>query len=34
MIKKLDIGAWVNDTYVRQAFKDQGLDYDGQLKTS
>lgn len=32
LIKKLDIGAWVNDTYVRQAFKDEGLDYDGQLK--
>jgi NitT/TauT family transport system substrate-binding protein len=31
MIKELNIGAWVNDTYVRQAFKELGLDYDKQL---
>jgi NitT/TauT family transport system substrate-binding protein len=31
MIKDLNIGAWVNDSYVRQAFKDLGLDYDKQL---
>ena len=31
MIKELNIGAWVNDSYVRQAFKDKGLDYDKQL---
>ena len=31
MIKELNIGAWVNDSYVRQAFKDLGLDYDKQL---
>jgi NitT/TauT family transport system substrate-binding protein len=31
MIKELNIGAWVNDKYVRQAFKEQGLDYDKQL---
>ena len=31
MIKELNIGAWVNDTYVKQAFKEQGLDYDKQL---
>ena len=30
MIKPLDIGKWVNDRYVRSAFKDQGLDYDSQ----
>jgi NitT/TauT family transport system substrate-binding protein len=31
MIKDLNIEAWVNDTYVRQAYKDLGLDYDKQL---
>ena len=31
MIKELNIGAWVNDSYVRQAFKDKGIDYDKQL---
>jgi NitT/TauT family transport system substrate-binding protein len=31
MIKDLDIKAWVNDSYVRQAYKDLGLDYDKQL---
>ena len=31
MIKELNIGAWVNDNYVRQAYKEQGLDYDKQL---
>ena len=31
MIKELNIGAWVNDSYVRQAFKEHGLDYDKQL---
>ena len=31
MIKELNIGAWVNDKYVRQAFKEKGLDYDKQL---
>jgi len=33
MIKDLNIKAWVNDTYVRQAYKDLGLDYDKQLAT-
>jgi NitT/TauT family transport system substrate-binding protein len=33
LIKQLDLGAWVNDTYVRQAFKEQGLDYDRQVKS-
>jgi NitT/TauT family transport system substrate-binding protein len=32
LIKQLDLEAWVNDIYVRQAFKDQGLDYDSQIK--
>lgn len=31
MIKDLNIPAWVNDTYVRQAYKDLGLNYDQQL---
>jgi NitT/TauT family transport system substrate-binding protein len=31
MIKELNIGAWVNDSYVRAAFKDLHLDYDKQL---
>jgi NitT/TauT family transport system substrate-binding protein len=31
MIKDLNIKAWVNDSYVRQAYKDLGLDYDKQL---
>lgn len=32
-VKPLDIGAWVDETYVRQAFKDQKLDYDAQKQT-
>jgi NitT/TauT family transport system substrate-binding protein len=31
MIKELNIKAWVNDSYVRQAYKELGLDYDKQL---
>ena len=31
MIKDLNIKAWVNDAYVRQAYKNLGLDYDKQL---
>ena len=31
MVKQLDLRSWVNDTYVRQAFKEQGLDYDKQV---
>jgi len=33
MIKPLDIDTWVNDTYARQAFKNEGLDYDKELKS-
>jgi NitT/TauT family transport system substrate-binding protein len=33
MIKELNIGAWVNDSYVRQAYKELGLDYDKQSAT-
>ncbi len=32
LIKPLDTAKWVNDRYVRQAFKDLGKDYDAQLK--
>ncbi|MGV3741787.1 MAG: nitrous oxide reductase accessory protein NosL, partial [Burkholderiaceae bacterium] len=33
MIKELNIPAWVNDTYARQAFKEAGLNYDSQKMT-
>jgi NitT/TauT family transport system substrate-binding protein len=33
LIKELNITSWVNDKFVRQAYKDLGLDYDTQLKT-
>jgi NitT/TauT family transport system substrate-binding protein len=33
MIKELNIDAWVNDAYVKQAFKELGLDYDKQLSS-
>jgi NitT/TauT family transport system substrate-binding protein len=33
MIKELNIGSWVNDSYVLQADKELGLDYDKQLAT-
>jgi len=29
-VKALDADAWANDTYIRQAFKEKGLDYDKQ----
>jgi len=32
-VKPLDINAWVNETYVRQAFKELKLDYDAQKQT-
>lgn len=31
LVKPLTFDGWVNDTYIRQAFADAGLDYDGQL---
>jgi NitT/TauT family transport system substrate-binding protein len=31
MIKDLNIKAWVNDSYVRQAYKELGLDYEKQV---
>ena len=30
MIKPLDINAWVNDSYLKEAFKEAGLDYEKQ----
>ncbi|WP_372657961.1 ABC transporter substrate-binding protein [Hydrogenophaga sp.] len=32
-VKPLDIGAWVNETYVREAFKQTKLDYDAQKQS-
>ena len=32
-VKDFDIKAWVNDTYVRQAFRELKLDYDKQLNS-
>lgn len=31
MVKDLDIDKWVDDAFVRAAFKDEGRDYDTQL---
>jgi NitT/TauT family transport system substrate-binding protein len=32
-VKDFDINAWVNESYVRQAFKERGLDYESQKQT-
>lgn len=32
-VKPLDVGAWVNDRYVREAFKLARLDYEAQRQT-
>ncbi|WPH23817.1 ABC transporter substrate-binding protein [Variovorax paradoxus] len=32
-VKPLDINAWVNETYVRQAYKELKLDYEAQKQT-
>ena len=32
-VKPLDVNAWVNETYVREAFKQVKLDYDAQKQT-
>jgi len=32
-VKDFDMNAWVNETYVRQAFKERGLDYEAQKQT-
>ena len=31
LVKPLTFEGWVNDSYIRQAFADAGLDYDAQL---
>lgn len=30
-MKEFDVNAWVNDSYVRQAYKELGLDYEKQV---
>lgn len=32
-MKEFDVKAWVNDSYIRQAYKELGLDYEAQLKS-
>ncbi len=32
-VKEFNVEAWVNDSYVRQVFKEKGLDYDRQTMT-
>ncbi|MDE1568064.1 ABC transporter substrate-binding protein [Aquabacter sp. P-9] len=32
-MKEFDVKAWVNDTYVRKAYAELGLDYEKQLKS-
>eukprot|EP01038_Epipyxis_sp_PR26KG_P017878 gene17878-24988_t len=32
-VKAFDMPAWVNETYVRQAFKERGEDYEAQKQT-
>jgi len=32
-MKEFDVDKWVNDTYVRKAFAEMGLDYDKQVKS-
>lgn len=32
-VKDFDVNAWINEAYVRQAFKERGLDYDAQKQT-
>ena len=32
-VKEFDLGAWVNESYVRQAYKARGLDYEAQKQT-
>lgn len=32
-MKEFDVKAWVNDSYVRQAYKELGLDYEAQVKS-
>jgi len=32
-VKDFDVNAWVNETYVKQAFKERGQDYEAQKQT-
>lgn len=32
-VKEFDLDAWVNESYLRQAFKARGLDYEAQKQT-
>jgi len=32
-VKEFNVDAWVNESYLRAAFKQRGLDYDGQKRT-
>lgn len=32
-VKEFNLEAWVNESYVRQAFKERGLDYEAQKQT-
>ncbi|HSV78288.1 MAG TPA: ABC transporter substrate-binding protein, partial [Ramlibacter sp.] len=32
-VKDFDLNAWVNESYVRQAYKERGLDYEAQKQT-
>lgn len=32
-VKEFDVNAWVDETYVRQAFKERGQDYEAQKQT-
>lgn len=32
-VKDFDVNAWINESYVRQAFKERGMDYDAQKQT-
>jgi NitT/TauT family transport system substrate-binding protein len=31
IVKQMDVDAWINDTYLKQAYKETGRDYDQQL---
>lgn len=32
-VKEFDVNAWINERYVREAFKERGLDYEAQKQT-
>lgn len=32
IIKAIDVDAWIDDRYIKQAYKELGLDYDARLK--